>query len=60
MYLTHKNDNTSGHKPLIIRFEHKILIFFAPFWHFYDIVIWPSLAQHSITQVMIYNLGYDL
>ena len=21
--------------------------------------IWPSLAQHSITQVMIYNLGYD-
>ena len=21
---------------------------------------WPSLAQHSITQVMIYNLGYDL
>ena len=22
--------------------------------------IWPSLAQHSITQVMIYNLGYDL
>ena len=22
--------------------------------------IWPSLAQHSITQVMISNLGYDL
>ena len=22
--------------------------------------IWPSLAQHFITQVMIYNLGYDL
>ena len=23
-------------------------------------MIWPSLAQLSITQVMIYNLGYDL
>ena len=28
--------------------------------HNLDYGIWPSLAQHSITQVMIYNLGYDL
>ena len=30
MDLNHQNDNDSGHKPLIIRFEHKFLIIFAP------------------------------
>ena len=28
--------------------------------HKLGVRIWPSLAQHSITKVMIYNLDYDL
>ena len=44
-------------------FAYVIVVRFVPLvidHHNLGYRIWPSLAQHSITQVMIYNLGYDL
>ena len=41
---------------------HTLLVRFVPLVidHNLGYRIWPSLAQDSITQVMLYNLAYDL
>ena len=41
--------------------NRKIIVCFLPLVidHNPGCRIWPSLAHHFITQVMIYNLGYD-